>query len=253
MRICPDSEKHVPEKHDYCPHCGTPVEDHPTASELQNTSNSDKETDERVSVSSGSSPFVIMILVVVGGAIIFSIQARRNVDRKVSQTVETDYQYATATVNIRNGPGTNHSVDGQLQRRESVRIAIDSSTDDWVALFEVGADTVSGYVSKQYLSQTRPERKDWVQITRHNFEGQWPVTVRDGEVGCTVTEEPDFDGGTQYVNVPLFRANGEIFALTGQGEAMGYNDIRPIWRNSPGPTPKIPLSDLENRARRLCP
>jgi hypothetical protein len=154
---------------------------------------------------------------------------------------------------VRAGPGTSYEIVGKLSRRDGMEVSFDSSTKKWAARYDDSQMAVDGYVSKSYLSRNRPEPKDWIQVTRSDFSGSWPFTVSSGEIGCKVDQEPDFEGGTDYVEVPVFRAGRTTYALTGHGESMGYESVRPIWRESPGPNPKVSLSDIRRKAKQICP
>lgn len=204
------------------------------------------------------STFLAAVLLVVGvvGLYIFNSQNNLGSSEKSSgdpETPKSERWYATTDVNVRAGPGTSYETIGELSRRDGMEVAFDSSTKKWAARYDDTQMVVDGYVSKSYLSRNRPEPKDWIRVTRSNFSGNWPFTVSSGEIGCKMDQEPDFNGGTDYVEVPVFRAEGTTYALTGHGESMGHRSVRPIWRESPGPSPKVSLSGIRRKAKQICP
>lgn len=253
-RRCPETGAHVPEKHEYCPHCGTPTQEHPEAEAATNRPGADDSAPD-VGADDGA---VLAILVFIGIAagVYFLNKGGSTVETteatSEAEITETAVRYATKHAQVRSGPGAGQETLGQVGRREIVRIAPDSSTEGWAARYDPDLGRVTGYVRRESLSGRMPERKDWVRVTRSGFDGDWPFTVAAGEVGCKVDEEPNFQGGTQRVDVPLFRTGGTTYALTGHGQGLGYADFRPIWRDSPGPAPKVSVSDVRRRAERLC-
>ena len=77
-----------------------------------------------------------------------------NVGNEGSQTVTTKYVTANA-LNVRSGPGTNYSKVGSLSK--GTEVTVHSSSNGWA---KITSSSVSGYVSEQYLSATKPSTPD---------------------------------------------------------------------------------------------
>jgi hypothetical protein len=82
-------------------------------------------------------------------------------------------------------------------------------------------------------------------VSQSEFEGTWPFTVASGEVGCF---EDD------VTTVPLFRAEGETYALVGHGYTQyEYEKVSPIWKDDPHvDDAKVSTADISTYAESLC-
>jgi hypothetical protein len=46
--------------------------------------------------------------------------------------------------------------------------------------------------------------------------------------------------------------NGREYAVNGMASGRGYADIDPIWRDAPGPAPKVSIGPLIDVGLELC-
>jgi hypothetical protein len=79
-----------------------------------------------------------------------------------------------------------------------------------------------------------------VEVSREQFGERWPLTVERGTVACR--------GG-----LPVFRYDGETYALNRAGEKKGFKSLDPIWRDDPAyPALKVSLGQLMDVAMKQC-
>jgi uncharacterized protein YgiM (DUF1202 family) len=132
---------------------------------------------------------VALVLLGIGGVILITQHEKLTSNDTSAQrrAVETERKYATTTVNVRAGPSTSSEIIGQLERRDDIVVAPDSSTDEWVARYSLSGDSVSGWVSSPYISSVYPHSPD---------------DSDDGTATTTFREEPrqsNWDSSVQTV------------------------------------------------------
>jgi hypothetical protein len=169
MPVCSICDTQVDGDPNYCPNCGSELEDESGNPKRQSTTHEGR---TGADTSGLELVFFFLLLVALGGAVAVynqmettatrsggfsttrSAEVDQSADRITSEDTET--QYATTSVNVRRGPGTSYEIVDELARRDNVEVLPDSNTEEWSALYSRSADSIEGYVSDQYLSTAYP-------------------------------------------------------------------------------------------------
>lgn len=80
-----------------------------------------------------------------------------------------------------------------------------------------------------------------MRVSPGDISGDWPLTVDEGTLRC--------EGAGAVV---FTTSDGREYAVNGMASGQGYAEIDPIWRNAPGPAPKVNIGPLIELGLELC-